>query len=376
MPSAEIQQRNRELTILNSIAQTLNGSLALREALENTLKSAAALFNLESGWVWLLHPKTGASYVAAAQNLPPGLEDPGAMEGTCWCLDEFHDGNLDDETQVIRCSRLKWLHERNNGLAYHASVPLNAHGKPLGVLNLSSEDRRNLSETDLQLLHTIGDMVAIAVERAQLFEQQRELGTIRERNRLAREIHDTLAQSLTGIALQLESAETILEQPHTNPVLLNRIINKALTLTRASLEDARRSVMDLRAAPLEGKTLPEALQQLATQTLPHATVEIVGGSIPLPARITIGLYRIAQEALANARQHAEATRIQLRLVVALNSAELTIHDNGIGFDPTQPPPQRFGLIGLNERATLLGGTLHLASARNQGTHITARIPLR
>ena len=374
MSTGELQQRNRELTILNSIAQTLNGSLVLRDALANTLKSAAALFNLESGWVWLLHPETGASYVAAAQNLPPGLEDPDAMEGTCWCLDEFHNGNLDDETQVIRCSRLKWLHDRNNGLAYHASVPLNAHGKPLGLLNLSSEDKRNLSDTDLRLLHTIGDMVAVAVERAQLFEQQRELGTVRERNRLAREIHDTLAQSLTGIALQLESAETLLEQSGNRSAILERIINKALNLTRASLEDARRSVMDLRATPLEGKTLAKALYELAANS-PRTTTEVVGGNAPLPARISIGLYRIAQEALANAQQHADASKIRVALTVDANSAELTISDNGRGFDPASPPPDRFGLVGLNERATLLGGTLHIASTPHHGTQITARIPI-
>ncbi len=101
-------------------------------------------------------------------------------------------------SNVVTCSRLKNLVDGTDGLRYHASIPLYAHGKQLGVLNVASTDWRELSQEDLQLLYTVGDLLGIAVERARLFARSAHLGALEERNRLARELHDTLAQGLTA----------------------------------------------------------------------------------------------------------------------------------------------------------------------------------
>ncbi|MCZ2099479.1 MAG: histidine kinase [Anaerolineae bacterium] len=113
--------------------------------------------------------------------------------------------------QYHHCTRLQGLEVGSDGLRYHASVPLYHHNKRVGVLNVVSADWRELSEDDLRLLNTVGDMLSIAIERAQLFANSIQLGAAEERNRLAREIHDTLAQGLTAIALQLETADALLE---------------------------------------------------------------------------------------------------------------------------------------------------------------------
>ena len=213
----KLRRRNRELSILNTIAEALNREINLTPALQSVLFHVAKLFDLRTGWIFLLHEETGESYLAAAQNLPPALAKDSCllMEGGCTCLTSYHAGGLDhrDRANVIVCSRLEDLLAGTNGLRYHASIPLYAQQKPLGVLNVASEEDRwwLMSPDDLRLLHTVGDLLSIAIERARLFAKSTQVGIVEERNRLAREIHDTLAQGLTAVTLKLETADTLLE---------------------------------------------------------------------------------------------------------------------------------------------------------------------
>jgi two-component system NarL family sensor kinase len=374
----QLRRRNRELSILNTITEALNRSVELDQALNAALAQVAELLDLHTGWVWLLREGSGDSYLAAAQNLPPGLiQNPSLMEGTCYCLDTYRAGDLEGaaNVNVVTCSRLKKLVDGTDGLRYHASIPLYAHGKRLGVLNVASTDWRELSPEDLRLLYTVGDLLSIAIERARLFTHSAEFGAAEERNRLAREIHDTLAQSLAGIALQLETAEE-LSKVGADLAQIQRTIHKALYLTRISLDEARRSVLDLRAAPLEGRTLAEALSVLAENSAQvKVRCEVIGGTSPLPVRIEAGLYRIAQEALANVEQHAQAQQATLRLATLPDQVTLTIEDDGRGFDQEQISSNRFGLVGLNERARLLGGRLQVHSDPGSGTIIEVQVPL-
>ena len=298
------------------------------------------------------------------------------MEGGCYCLRTFNEGDLEGaaNVNVVECSRLQGLVDGTDGLRYHASIPLYAHGKKLGVLNVASTDWRQLSPDDLQLLYTIGDMLGIAVERVRLFNQSIQLGAVKERNRLAREIHDTLAQGLTAVSLQLESADALLESD-ADTQKIRQFVQHALSLTQANLEEARRSVMDLRAAPLEGRTLPEAITGLAEKCPVPVKREMIGSNHPLPPRVEIGVYRMAQEALTNIEQHAQAQNAHIRLAITPQTLQLTISDDGIGFDVDAVPRSRFGLVGLNERVRLLNGRLHLHSSLGQGTQLEIEIPL-
>jgi two-component system NarL family sensor kinase len=376
----KLQRRTRELSILNAIAQALNREVNLDRALQSTLTEVLDLFELRTGWVWLLREPGGESYLAAQRNLPPVLADnPSSMTGWCYCLNTYLEGDMAGaaNVNVVTCSRLEGLIDGTDGLRHHASIPLDAHGKKLGVMNVASTDWGGLSEDDLQLLTTVGDMLSIAIERTRLFEGSVRLGALEERNRLSREIHDTLAQGLTAISLQLETADAVLDSH--DPEAAQSAVRQALNLTRASLEEARRSVLDLRAAPLEGRGLVEALSELAQGFQEQSGVEIdfeqIGGERPLPLRLESGLYRIAQEALNNVRRHAAATQVIIRLTVTPELVELLIDDNGQGFEASQIPAGRFGLLGLQERARLLGGTLRVRSTPGEGTQIRARFAL-
>jgi two-component system NarL family sensor kinase len=377
-----LRQRNRELSILNTIAEALNREVDLSRALNAALDKIAALFDVQTAWIWLLREDTGETYLAASLNLPPGLtSDPARMAGEayCYCLEKYSLGEMaaPANISVISCTRLSGLVAGTDGLRYHASTPLYHHDRRIGVLNVVSRDWRQLSPDDLRLLNTVGDLLSIAIERAQLFARSAQLGAVEERNRLAREIHDTLAQSFAGLALHLETIDALLDAGKFDSA--RTIVHKALIVARRSMDEARRSVLDLRAAPLEGRSLSEAVSGLLNEYAEEwgwkATFETVGGSVPLPIRVSAGLYRMAQEALTNIAQHARATQVCLRLVVQPDQIDLLIEDDGCGFDTDQIPPDHFGLVGLNERARLLGGQLVICSDPGVGTQLRVTVPL-
>lgn len=372
----KLQRRNHELSILNAIAQALNRETNLEQALRTTLSYVAKLCHLQTGWIWLIDEKSGDPYLAVVQHMPPALSDhPHRMNGQtyCHCLDTYQKGDMSGAANIniITCTRLKGLVDGTDGLRYHASVPLYAHGKKLGMLNVASKDWREVTEDELQLLYTVGDMLSIAIERARLFSRSMEAGAAEERTRLAREIHDTLAQGLTAITLQLETADALLEANQTGP-RTRQVVQHALTLTRQNLEDARRSVLNLRAAPLENQTLRDALEALAHDYAARWNLQVeftanIAG--PLSSQLETGIYRIAQEALSNAVRHAQAQTLTVLLATTPESARLVVEDDGRGFDPHKVAADRYGLIGLNERARLLGGTLDICTAPGEGTHI-------
>ena len=377
-----LARRNHELTILNEIASALNQEVDLDAALKTALEQVAELLELRTGWVWLLHDDELDSYLAAAQNLPPALRDnPERMEGGCHCLNTFRTGDLSGaaNVNVVGCSRLSGLVDGTDGLRYHASVPLYAsYGKKLGVLNVADTEWRELSDEELRLLHTIGDLLSMAIERARLFTRSAQIGAMEERNRLAREIHDTLAQNLAAITLQMETADALFEAG-VEPDQIWTIVRKALDLSRSGLQEARRSVLDLRAAPLEGRTVAEAVQALVDEFQERTGMAVdyhpVGAHYPLPIRFEVGLYRITQEALANIEQHSKARHVKVELVVTPGSLQLIIEDDGHGFRPEAIPEGHYGLVGINERVRLMGGKLDLQSSPEAGTYLKVSIPL-
>jgi two-component system, NarL family, sensor kinase len=377
----DLRRLNHELSVLNEIARELNRSVNLGEALGFTLAQVAELLGLRTGWIWLMNEDSSEPYLAAVQNLPPALaDDPRRMDGSgyCYCLDTYKRGDLEGaaNVNVLTCSRLGGLVDGTDGLRYHASIPLYAQEKKLGVMNVASPGWRSLSPEDLQLLYTIGDLLSIAVERAELFARSTRLGAVEERNRLAREIHDTLAQGLTATTLQLESADALLDAGSEKA---HGPLRRALSLTRSNLEEARRSVLDLRASPLEGRPLSEALKALVerweAETGIAARYGAVNGSRPLPPSVEAALYRICQEALTNVARHAGAERATVRLVATPDRVRLAVEDDGSGFDAAGVPEDRHGIVGMRERAEVLGGTLEVRSGPGEGTRIEATVPL-
>ena len=225
-------------------------------------------------------------------------------------------------------------------------------------------------------------MVRDISERKEAEEAQRELAVLEERNRLAREIHDSLAHGLTGIIWQLNAAERPITGGGEQAL---QALERIRDLARECLQEARRSVWDLRHGPLEGVSLAEALRRETAKVQGDGSIQtsfaISGEERVLPAGLESALLRICQESLANALRHSGASQVTVTLTYDDSRVLLTTQDNGVGFDPERPMTSEsdkggFGLISMRERARLLGGELTVQSAPGRGTQVEASLPLR
>ena len=223
----KLRRRNYELSVLNSIAAQLNGSVDLDRVLQIVLEQVAELLDLKTGWIWLLNEERDAFYLAAAQNLPPALADnPHRMEGLCYCLGTFAKGDMSGAANinVLTCSRLAKLVAGTDGLSCHASIPLYAGDEKLGVLNVASADWRELSAADLRLLHIAGDLLSIAIVRTR---QTRELA---QKNQALEEANQQI-QTATR-----RKSEFLARMSHDLRTPMNAILGYTRILLRRSKE--------------------------------------------------------------------------------------------------------------------------------------------
>ncbi|AXI74080.1 signal transduction histidine kinase [Streptomyces cavourensis] len=234
-----------------------------------------------------------------------------------------------------------------------------------------------LERTNLRLEEAMAENAAL---HAQLLVQAREAGVDDERRRLAAEIHDTLAQGLTGIIAQLQ---VVTSTRDTDPGTARVHLDRAAALARHSLGEARRSVHNLAPAALEHDELTGALEKtVATWAEQHrvrADFTVTGTAEPVHDEVAATLLRIAGEALANAGRHAGASRVGVTLSFMDGELTLDVRDDGRGFDPAAPaPPSRtggFGLGGMRARAERIAGTVEVESEPGSGTAVSARVPL-
>lgn len=239
------------------------------------------------------------------------------------------------------------------------------------------ETMEQLSEANRRLQATLAENAGL---HEQLLAQAREAGVYDERQRMAREIHDTLAQSLAGIITQLQAAGQAGQDTERR-----RHLDTALQLARDGLTEARRSVHELRPEALQGGRIGDALITVAQGwSALHGTeaaVMATGPSRPMPSEAELALLRIAQEALANVAKHAAARRVVLTLSYIGDQVTLDIRDDGTGFDPAavaageSGPGGGFGLTAMRQRVEGLAGTLAIESEPGSGTTISASLPL-
>ncbi|MFI1865476.1 sensor histidine kinase [Streptomyces jumonjinensis] len=255
--------------------------------------------------------------------------------------------------------------------AFNATLAISLNH--LGVKE--AEKTKERAETIAALEKALAENAAL---HTQLVLQAREAGVADERRRLAAEIHDTIAQGLTGVIAQLQVVSST-----ADPALAREHLDRAQALARRSLGEARRSVQNLAPAALEHDTLPEALKKTVSEwserTGVTARLTVTGTEEPLHDEVAATLLRIAQEALANTGGHARAARAGVTLSYMGDEVTLDIRDDGCGFDPLAAVPRTgsggFGLDGMRARAERIAGTVAVESEPGQGTAISARVPL-
>ncbi|WP_344468429.1 sensor histidine kinase [Kitasatospora kazusensis] len=240
-----------------------------------------------------------------------------------------------------------------------------------------------LAEANAKLTATLAENAGL---HAQLLVQAREAGVADERRRMAREMHDTVAQGLAGIVTQLQAADQAREQREPAEVW-HRHLDSAARLARESLDQARRAVHALRPEELERAGLPDALAEVLTQWqerhtrdgAPAAALTVTGDARPLHPEVEVTLLRTAQESLANVAKHAAASRVGLTLSYMTDLVTLDVRDDGVGFDPDREPESRgtgggYGLSVMRQRVQRLSGRLEIETEPGVGTTVSAAVP--
>jgi signal transduction histidine kinase len=258
-------------------------------------------------------------------------------------------------------------------------VPLRIKDQVVGGLSLDHGEPNYYSPHLAQLAMAIANQAAVAIENARLYEQAQELAALEERQRLARELHDSVSQALYGIAL---GSRTLLERTagaeEIKPVLAEPL-DYVLSLADAGLAEMRALIFELRPESLEREGLVAALTKQAAAMRSRHGIEVSTEfcdepSIPLAAKEA--LYRLTQEAFNNVVKHAHASQVQLTLTCVDNVLSLTIADNGIGFDPAGYFPGHLGLKSMRERVERQSGWFEIESSPSQGTRVCAKVPIK
>jgi signal transduction histidine kinase len=264
----------------------------------------------------------------------------------------------------------------SEGIITLLCVPTLIAGEIKGMIGIRFTSKRTFRVEEMELAKALATQAMLAMELTRLSAQSRQTAIMTERNRVARDIHDTLAQGFTGVIVQLEAAEEAICQGRTSKVSAH--LEHAGELARESLREARRSVQALRPRALEGNPLGSALTDLVVKmtsgTVVEAKLTVDGEPRDLPPEWENNLLRIGQEVLTNALRHAHPTEFHMRLLFDAHEISLHLRDNGCGFDPMQRH-EGFGLQGIRERTEGMGGKISILSGKDKGTSISVVLPM-
>ncbi len=383
-----VEERTRELRTLVDVSRTVTSTLELETVLRLILDqlqavvdyTGSSIMTLEGDDLVIVHsrgPTRESTNIAVGNRFPLG--DGGGI----WRLishrepviipDVRGDGELAAtyrEALGERMERPPFEHIRS-----WMAAPLALKDRVIGMLSCSRYEPDYFTRHQADLMMTIGNQAAVAIENARLYQQARELAVLQERQRLARELHDSVSQALYGIALGARTARTLVER---DPARAVEPLEYVLSLAEAGLAEMRALLFELRPESLEVEGLVAALQKQADSLRARHRVEVDADLPPeplAPLEVKEALYRIAQEALNNTVKHARATRVTLRLAPDDGALLLEVRDDGRGFDPSAPFPGHLGLRSMRERAAALGGDISIESALGEGTRVRARVPV-
>jgi signal transduction histidine kinase len=375
----QAQDQIAELEMLHRVSRVVSSSLELHEIFQSLYEEVERIMPADAFLVALSRPDglfdvefiidSGQRYPPnRGVGLSPMLRD-GVREGRLMVINDVADHDFH--------GRLQRVGNVEQAVLSLIAAPLIRGNEVIGMVSAQSYEGHDYREPESRMLQTIASQAAIAIEHARLYQQAQNLAIAEERARLAREIHDTLAQGLIGIILCLERLDLTVP---SNDEYYRPWVERALDLSRSSLEEARRSVRDLRAAPLEGRTLLEAIANLAATLEKEAEFEVetkLPPTLPpLSARVETALFRVVQEAVTNARKHAECSMLGIHLGIDNDALRLTITDDGVGFAPQSlaSPADHYGLTTMHERVQQIGGDIQIESVEGNGTNILVSVP--
>jgi signal transduction histidine kinase len=398
----EILERKRAEDALRASEQVTRGQaealaqnldiLATAAAPENLigqmLSTIGRLLSAQSVTLWLLDKQKGSLVLraaaegknfAAADSEHPFIKDASAWRGDNVLQQTVFTGVpavIEEVEDDPRVSNLIRDYFRSKGTKKFLAIPTLIGGDVKGFIGIRHCDRPSYRPEEIELAQALAHQAMFAIQLNQFAEQSQQAAVLEERNRMARDIHDTLAQGFMGVIIQLEAAEDSISCGQQKEA--DEHLCRAADLARRSLSEARRSVHALRPDALERDNLWEALKGVIKNTTAgtalHTTFELRGELPELPPIWQENLLRIGQEALTNALKYAHAKSFRTRLSCNAKGVRLELGDDGAGFE-LKDQHDGWGLTGMNERVQQMNGKLEITSARGKGTNVVVALPL-
>jgi signal transduction histidine kinase len=391
----ELLRRNEELSALNSIATTVTQSLNLQEVLESALRKVLEVTRTTAGCVFLRAPD--ADRLKMMSHFGPSqffeCQQADCPEADCACHQVLREGQTLMVNDVSQCPILEEFQVLGSG-SFFVSVPLKYKNRTLGIMNIASPGDRYFTEYDFRLLDSIGHHVGLAIENSILYEDAKQKEVLRgqmlssvinaqeeERKRIARELHDEYGQTLTGLIMSIESVANSI--PPEQSKFSERLSHLKSFAVRA-LDSMRKMTLDLRPSTLDDLGLAATVRSYLHTNLEamgiRATFQNRTRDAELTPEVETALFRIIQEAVHNITKYAEASHVKVLLEAKDGRIRAVVEDDGRGFDVDTVYSSRIGahslgLRGIQERATLLGGTFEIVSQIGKGTRLTVEIPL-
>jgi signal transduction histidine kinase len=413
----ERERQHQQLIALNKIGEAVNQSLELDEVLNRAIDQVLKVMNLESGEVRLI--ENGQLVLHTARGVSPEFtaEEFKIPLGQCLCGKSAQQGQviaIEDLARVTRLERKACACERFQSVL---SVPVRTNEHVVGTIHVGSRVPRKFDDAERTLLAAIGYQVGVAIEKARLHAQLKSLNLqlesrviertgellkakeelsnkadelrqvlveerrIEERTRaqIAHDLHDSVQQLIVGALFETQAARDALGN---NPTSTATNLTSTQMLLRQIETEMRRAIYSLRPTALDAHGLVPALREYVEGFAHHSEIECNVSFEGAVRRFNpdgeVAVFRIVQEALNNVKVHSRATHVQIHMVWGVRELRVEIVDNGKGFDlaqVTQEPRTHLGLIGMQERAQGVGGTLQITARVGEGTRVSLRVPV-
>jgi signal transduction histidine kinase len=387
-----VEERTRELSMLLDVSANIASTLDLPPLLELILEQLQQVVDYDGASMLLLE---GGQLRNVAHRGPLPREVQSQMHlsreqaGELWEALEGHEpliiGDVKGDTWLAQAFRQAFGEYLNREMEYvrtWVGVPLMVQEQLIGWLSLHHSEPRAYAQHHAALAQTIANQAATAIQNARLYGQARRLAALKERQRLARELHDSVSQVLYGIGLGARTASALLDRADLAEDLKSSLaepLDYVLSLAEAGLAEMRALIFELRPDSLEREGLVAALTRQAAAARARHKLEVhteFCQEPALPVEAREALYRISQEALNNVARHAQASRVAFRLTDHDDGVTLEVQDDGVGFDPQREYPGHMGLNSMRERAARLGGKLEIESSPAHGARLWVWIPLQ
>ena len=368
---------DERIQILKQLIHIAASSLDIAEAFDGVADQVRRLIDFDHLAVALHQPGDDFLTIRAiVGELPGGLRSPLVGSGSGEAIRSGRPSIVPDTLLNPQSPRQRLVSHLYRSILH---IPLKSRGRTFGVLNFGSARPNAFGDNELKVAQDVADHLAVVLDYSLRHKEVEAAGREQERARLARELHDSLAQALTGIVIQLDEAK---ERYAGGDEAALRAVRSAQELACESLEEARRSVWDLQPAALESGDLAEALEREVRRTGTDeldASFRVTGAGRRVDQRCEQALLRIAQESLSNVRRHSGAGRVEVALDYGESEVRLQISDDGAGFDSASSGSPGdggggFGLTSMRQRANLVGGRTDIDSAPGLGTQVRVVVP--